>query len=127
MEFIKSIIRKILIGALVLGILTMLFLYYANYSSGYRAGVPIKLSHKGTIFKTWEGELNIGGLTNSADGVMPTSWSFSVRGSNKEVREQINSASDHSKRVKLYYKEKFARLFWLGDTKYFVYKVEEVD
>ncbi|MEJ2006349.1 MAG: hypothetical protein P8X57_15610 [Cyclobacteriaceae bacterium] len=127
MEIIRRSIRWILITAGILGILSILFIYYANYSTGYRAGVPIKMSKKGTLFKTWEGEMNIGGLTTSADGVIPTTWEFSVRHSQDDVRDEIDLAITHSKRVKLYYKEKFAKLFWLGDTKYFVYKVEEID
>lgn len=105
----------------------MLFLYYASYSDGYRAGVPIKVSKKGTIIKTYEGELNEGGLTSSAEGVLPAKWQFSIRGSDEEVRLKIDQAIVENKRVKLYYKEKYVKMFWLGDTKYFVYEVELLD
>jgi len=124
---LKRILRWLLAGILVIGILIMVFLHYANYSTGFRAGVPIKLSQKGYIIKTWEGEMNIGGLTTSAEGVIPTSWEFTVSRSGDDVREAINNAMVGGKRVKLYYHEKYARLFWRGDTKYFVYKVEEIN
>ena len=126
MDIVKRIIKWFLIILGVIGILFLGFVHYANYSTGYRAGVPIKMSHKGTLFKTYEGEMNIGGLTTSADGVIPTSWEFSVAKSDDEIRQQIEHAIDNGKRVKLFYKEKYMRLFWRGDTKYFVYKVEEV-
>ena len=126
MDIMRRIFKWFLISSGIIFVIVMIFLHVANYSTGYRAGVPIKMSHKGTIFKTWEGEMNIGGLTTSAEGVMPTSWSFSVKKGNEQVRQEIESAIDNGKRVKLHYKEKFAILFWRGDTKYFVYKVEEV-
>ncbi|MCT4622113.1 MAG: 6-phosphogluconate dehydrogenase [Schleiferiaceae bacterium] len=120
----KNIFKKalwIVVGVLVA---VILFLYYANFSDGYRAGVPIKVSHKGKIIKTYEGELNEGGLTSNAEGVLPAKWQFSIRSSHKEVREQLEEAIEKNKRVKVYYHEKYVRFFWLGDTKYFVYKVQ---
>jgi hypothetical protein len=34
---------------------------------------------------------------------------------------------ENGDRVRLFYKERYARLFWNGDTKYFIYKVEAVE
>jgi hypothetical protein len=126
METFKRIVKWTIgiIAALIL--LVILFFNYASYSDGYRVGVPIKVSHKGNIFKTYEGELNVGGLTNSAEGVLPTTWAFSIRGGDEEVREKLNSAVEQGQRVKVFYKEKYIRIFWRGDTKYFVYDVQPV-
>lgn len=105
--------------------------YYllGNYSQGTRAGVVQKLSRKGVVFKTWEGQLNLGGFNTdeTSGGVAPTIWSFSVRSKNQEVLKELEDASLKGKRVKLYYDEKFVSLFWLGETKYFVHKVEPFD
>ena len=76
---VKKVFRKLTLIIIGLFVLIMLFFYYANYSSGYRAGVPTKISHKGVVFKTYEGTLNVGGLTNTNDGTIPTTWDFSVR------------------------------------------------
>lgn len=111
-------------GLVVLALLALSFVLYANYSAGVRAGVPVKFSKKGVVFKTYEGELNVGGLTNSADGAIPTTWTFSVRRSEDKVREDLERAMTNHKRVKLAYKEKYVQLFWRGDTKYFVDAVE---
>jgi hypothetical protein len=123
----KSLVKKVLMIAIALFILLMLFFYYGNYSSGYRAGVATKISKKGVIFKTYEGTLNVGGLTNTSDGTIPTTWDFSVKTSDQEVLEKIDQAIQHSQRVKLLYKEKYVKLFWRGDTKYFVYDVEIIN
>lgn len=123
----KSAFKKILAVAVVVFIGVMLFLYYADYSNGYRAGVPIKISHKGKLFKTYEGELNEGGLTNTGEGVLPSKWQFSIKSKDAEVRQLLEEAIEKNARVKVYYEEKYAQLFWLGDTKYFVYKVQILD
>ncbi len=127
MEKFQKIVKRILVGIVLLAIAVLIFLMTANYSTGVRAGVPTKFSKKGIIFKTWEGTLNIGGLTNSPEGVIPTTWDFTVRRSRKDVAEKLNQAMVESRRVKLLYHEKYMRFFWMGDTKYFVYEVELLD
>ncbi len=126
MEKFKKIVRWTIGIIAALAILIFLFFNYASYSEGFRVGTPIKLSKKGNIIKTWEGEMNIGGLTSSNEGVIPTQWEFSIHGSDEEVREKLNRAIERGNRVKLYYKEKYVRFFWQGDTKYFIYEVEPI-
>src|SRR4051794_19508460 len=46
-----------------------------SYSSGWRAGFNQKISRKGWVCKTWEGEL----ATSSVPGVSPIIWPYSVR------------------------------------------------
>ena len=120
----KKTFIKIVIALIVIVIGVFAFLSYGNFSSGYRAGVPIKVSHKGVLFKTWEGELNVGGLTNSGQGAIPTTWAFSIEKDQAEVRQKIEEAITKGKRVKLSYEEKFVKFFWKGDTKYFIQEVE---
>jgi len=99
----------------------------ADYSEGYRVGQIIKLSHKGYIFKTWEGTLDFGYLQQDPTGGVATRlWDFSVRDSDEPVRTDIDKAIAANAKVKLYYREKYFRWPWLGDTKHFVYKVERV-
>jgi len=119
-----SVLKKIGIIIVILAIAVFVFLNLANYSSGFRAGVPTKFSNKGVIIKTWEGTLNVGGLTNSAEGAIPTTWDFTVKKSADSVITKIDHAILEGNRVKLMYHEKYVRFFWLGDTKYFVYDVE---
>jgi uncharacterized membrane protein YkgB len=119
-----GILKKIGIVIVILAIVVFVFLNLANYSSGFRAGVPTKFSKKGVIIKTWEGTLNVGGLTNSAEGAIPTTWDFTVKSSADSVISKIDNAILQGRRVKLMYHEKYVRFFWLGDTKYFVYDVE---
>jgi len=127
MKGFLSILKKIGIVVLLLAIVVFLFLNLANYSSGFRAGVPTKISKKGMIIKTFEGTMNIGGLTNTSEGTIPTTWDFTVKKSADSVINKIDNAILHGNRVKLMYEEKYVRFFWLGDTKYFVYDVEVLE
>jgi hypothetical protein len=119
-----SVLKKIGIIILLLAIAVFVFLNVANFSEGYRQGVPTKISKRGIIIKTHEGTLNVGGLTNSSEGAIPTTWDFTVKKSADSVITKIDKAILGNKRVKLMYQEKYVRFFWLGDTKYFVYDVE---
>ena len=123
----KRILLWVITIATVLFMLVMLFVLNVNYSDGKRAGELIKMSKKGVIFKTHEGQLNTGGFSEATGDITSSIWHFSVRSSNKQVLEDIDKAIDGGYRVKLYYQEKYVQLFFLGDTEYFVYKVERVD
>ncbi len=126
MEKLKKMMRKVLLIVVGLAVLVIGVIYAFNFSDGFRVGVPVKISSKGFLVKTYEGQLNIGGLTSSAEGVLPTQWEFTVHGSDQNVLDDLESAIEHGKRVKIFYKEKLMVLPWRGDTKYFAYKVEEV-
>lgn len=55
-----------------------------HYSQGDRVGVVYKFSRKGIICKTWEGEMNLGGMRQQSDAngnsqTVPNVWAFTVR------------------------------------------------
>jgi len=110
----KKVVGIILSIIIAVTVVYFLFIYYATYSEGYRAGELVKFSHKGVLFKTWEGEIS--------QGVSEAQiFSFSVEDGEKEVIKDLQDFQGES--VKLMYKERFATFFWLGDTKYFITKV----
>jgi hypothetical protein len=99
-----------------------LIIMYYNYSNGNRAGYVRKLSHKGYIFKTWEGELDMSSYSNAPAGNI---WYFSVDDDNATVIKRLQEAEANHKRVSLHYKEKLKQFAWRGETKYFVDDVIE--
>lgn len=115
--------KKFTIRAIIIILVAVIggFLIYANmnYSKGNRAGKVVKLSEKGVLFKTWEGQMNFEDNQEF--------WRFSVRGSADEVRQNIDKAMEENKRVKLHYEEKYVTFPWRGDTEYLVYEVEILD
>lgn len=92
------------------------FIYFVHYSDGVRAGKLVKFSNKGFVFKTWEGEISQG-VSDSQIFI------FSVEDNENEVIKDLTRLQ--GKFVKLHYFERYKTLFWLGDTKYFIKKVEE--
>ena len=112
----KKIVGIIVTVAGVLLIGYFLIVYYATFSNGFRSGELIKITHKGVMFKTWEGEISQG-VSESQH------FNFSVESSEKEVIQLLKDFQ--WKQVKLTYKERFATFPWLGDTKYFVTEVEK--
>jgi hypothetical protein len=118
----------LLVIGVVGSLLFVTFVRYTSYSNGYRAGEIIKFSRKGYVFKTFEGEMNLGGFVRSEqEEITPTIWAFSVYRGDDDVRSKIIQAMENGYRVRLYYKERFFKLFWYGDTKYFIDKVELVE
>lgn len=107
----KKVLAIIIIVILVLFAGWYAFVYYASYSEGTRSGELIKFSNKGVLVKTWEGEISQG-----ISGAQI--FSFSVEDKEKEIIKKLEKFQ--GRYVKLKYKERFAKISWLGDTKYFI-------
>jgi hypothetical protein len=91
-----------------------------DYSDGERAGYVQKLSRKGWVCKTWEGELALVNLP----GAMPEIFYFSVRDDAvaKRIQEVVG------KRVALTYEEHIGvPTNCFGETDYFVVDVRAVE
>jgi len=89
------------------------------YATGDRAGFVQKLSNKGWVCKTWEGELALANGPN----VMPELFRFSVR--DPKVAEQINNSL--GKQVKLSYEQhKGVPTQCFGETEYFVTRIDVI-
>ena len=104
--------------AVLLALVAVVVLYFAaalkwSYSTGERAGWVQKLSKKGWICKTWEGELAMVSMPGSA----PEKFLFTVF--DDDVARDITRAM--GKRVSLHYEEKVGlptRCF--GETRHYV-------
>ena len=91
-----------------------------NYSTGERAGWVQKLSRKGWLCKTWEGEMAM----VSMPGAIPEKFLFTVR--DDAVAESINKVM--GKRVTLHYEEKVGLpTTCFGETRHFVNSVVQVE
>jgi len=93
----------------VLAVWTWIALSF-SYSTGERAGYVQKISKKGWIFKTWEGELAMANLP----GAMPEVFYFSSR--DDAVAKQLQESL--GRRVRIRYDEHVGiPLNWFGDTR----------
>ncbi len=87
------------------------------YSSGERAGFVQKISEKGFVCKTYEGEL----VLVTIPGTQAEKFLFTAK--NKAIFDKINETI--GQRVRLLYKQhKWIPSSCFGDTEYFVYDVK---
>lgn len=90
-----------------------------SYSQGERAGYVQKLSKKGWLCKTWEGEIAM----VTMPGAIPEKFEFTVR--DEAMAQKINRLA--GKRVVLDYKQhRFIPSSCFGETEYFIGDVREV-
>ncbi len=90
------------------------------YAHGERSGFVQKISKKGWMFKTWEGELAMANLP----GAMPQIFEFTVR--EDRVAQEIEQTL--GKRVSLHYEQhRGIPMSAFGDTQYFVTGVRTAD
>lgn len=111
----KKIISLIVLGIVVIGAAYYAFIYFVPFSEGVRSGELIKISHKGVLVKTWEGEISQG-----ISGAQI--FSFSVLDKDQEVIRKLKEYQGQY--VKVTYTERYTTFFWLGDTKYFITDVQ---
>ena len=105
------VLLLLLPGALIAGY-TWVALHYA-YSSGERAGYVQKISKKGWLCKTWEGELAM----TTVPGTVPQIFEFSVR-DDATARTIMEAAGQ---RVALVYEQhKGVPTSCFGETEYFI-------
>ena len=109
----------LVLAALVALVALYLFgAWHWSYSSGERAGWVQKISHKGWVCKTWEGELALVSLPGST----VEKFNFTVH--DEAVATRINAVM--GKRVSLHYEEKVGLpTSCFGETRYFVTGVTE--
>ena len=91
--------------------------YFFTFSEGYRAGLLQKFSHKGTFFKTYEGEMILSSVVSSANVALASEkFLFSV--TDDSLAMKLDTIQGEY--VIVHYRQKNGILFWKGDTKYFV-------
>jgi hypothetical protein len=91
--------------------------YFYTYSDGYRAGLLQKFSHKGNIFKTYEGEMILSSVTSNTNVALASEkFYFSV------TRESLAQQFDtiQGQMVIVHYLQKNGALFWRGESEYLV-------
>ncbi len=110
----------ILAGAVALFALCIYIALNWSYSTGERAGFLQKVSNKGWICKTWEGELSLVAMPGAA----PEKFLFTVR--DEAIAQKVSAAA--GKRVTLNYEQhKGLPTTCFGDTDYFVVGLTEIE
>ncbi|HEV2286035.1 MAG TPA: hypothetical protein VGR80_08330 [Steroidobacteraceae bacterium] len=109
---VKVLVGIVVVAALGLAGFTYLMLHW-SYSEGERAGYVQKLSRRGFICKTWEGEMAM----VTMPGTVAEKFLFTVP--SDAVAARINAAV--GKRMALHYEQhKWLPTSCFGDTEYFI-------
>jgi len=123
----KRKIRKILLSFLALVIIIsgvfFYWKYFYTYSDGYRAGLLQKFSHKGNIFKTYEGEMILSSVSSNAN-VTIASEKFFFSVINENLAKQLDTSQGQM--VIVHYQQKNGALFWHGESEYVVDSVKRI-
>jgi hypothetical protein len=117
-NFLRNLVITLVVLILLVMGWTWLTLHW-TYSEGERAGYVQKLSKKGWMCKTWEGELAL----VTMPGAIPEKFIFTVP--DNATAGRINALA--GERVVLQYEQhKFIPSSCFGDTEYFVVDVSKV-
>lgn len=118
--------KRILWAVLLVGVAAFLFLYFGSYSTGSRSGMVIKMSKRGVLFKTSEGQLNLQsfGAIDPQGNTLNEVFSFSVERREDSLYHLLEQVALTGERVNLYYVERYMTFPWRGETRYFITGVE---
>lgn len=119
---VGNVAAVLLAIAVLIGLLSALG---APYSSGTRTGAIVKLSQKGFVNKSWEGEMVLGGVRSGAKGTLvANTFDFTV--TDNRVAERLLKSLDDGAAVKVQYAQTIGYNPFTRDTSYTVLTVEEV-
>jgi len=121
----RGIGKRILVITLLVLFLGLFFFiwwrYYYTYSDGNRYGLLQKFSRRGTMFKTYEGELILSSVKSNVNTpIASEKFFFSV--TEEAVAQKLNNLQGHN--ITVHYEEKNSPAFWRGDSPYIVDSVK---
>ncbi len=91
--------------------------FFFTFSDGYRAGMLQKFSRKGTIFKTYEGEMVLSSVQSNKNVALASEkFIFSVI--DKDLALQLDTLQ--GKNVVVHYSQKNTTVPWRGESPYIV-------
>ena len=117
MQTTKVVFRWLLILILIFGSTVVYIKYFYTYSEGYRAGLLQKFSSKGTLFKTYEGEMILSSVSSNRE-VTLASEKFLFTMTNRSLVRAFDTLQGDM--VIVHYRQKNGTVFWRGDSQYLV-------
>ncbi len=105
---------------MIIGSAIFYWKYYYTYSDGFRSGMLQKLSHKGNLMKTYEGELVLSSISSTNNVALASEKFFFSVASDSVAKRMMGF---EGKKVKLHYEQKKGTLPWRGDSEYIVDEV----
>lgn len=116
-KFRKTFRTVVFLFFVLIGFLVYWF-FFNVYSNGERKGTLIKITHKGNIFKTDEGEMWL----SCRNTINAEKFFFSIK--SDSLANVLQNLQDEC--IQLTYKQYRATLPWRGDSKYIVTGVTKI-
>lgn len=122
----RGLLWKIALIALIIFGIFFYWKYIFTYSSGKRYGLLQKFSEKGTLFKTYEGEMILSSVRSNTN-VPLASEKFFFTVADKGMADQLEDLQ--GRYVTVHYQQKNGTLPWRGDSPFIVdsVKVDTLD
>ena len=98
-----------------------------TYSNGTRVGTIVKFTKKGIFCKTYEGEVNLGGLKKTDEGMVPNLWEFSVDEKDTALVATLQNAAESGSKVSFTYAQVFFPNPCYNSQGYFVQEVKVLE
>jgi len=108
----KKFLGYFLLIIIIVGCLLIYWNYYNVFSDGERKGVLVKVTKKGNVFKTYEGEMWL----SCRQMVSPEKFLFSIE--DKALADTLENLQDQCIQVK--YSQFRKALAWRGDSEYVI-------
>ncbi|MCQ2253432.1 MAG: hypothetical protein MJZ61_08275 [Bacteroidales bacterium] len=108
----KKIIIAVILIILIVGAGWFYFGYMWPFGDGVKGGQLKDIKHKGYIFKTYEGEVNLGKFVSASE----EGWEFSV--TDQRIADSLMKCT--GREVSLHYTEYKNTLPWRGMQRYIV-------
>jgi hypothetical protein len=122
----RHIFRNLLLILIAIAVLVLAFLYYGIYDEGVRAGNVVRISKKGVMFKTYEGQLNMQSFGALKGSPFIETFNFSVEKNKPDIVRELEKVALSGERVNLHYIKRYISFPWRGKTKYFIVEVERI-
>lgn len=90
-----------------------------GYSDGDRVGYVTKMSHKGYVWKTWEGQIQVG---QGSQVATQDPFEFSVV--EERIKSELETALTSGKKVKIHYRQWLVMPYKKGSSSYEITSVE---
>lgn len=114
----RGFLWKIILIVLILAVGLVYWFFFNVYSEGERKGTLIKITKKGNVFKTIEGEMWL----SCRQMMNAEKFYFSVE--DNKLADSLQNLQDEC--VQLTYKQYRRTLSWRGDSKYIVVGFQRV-
>ena len=102
-----------------------------KYSEGDRVGMVNKISKKGALWETYEGQMALEGISSSGQSLGANVWDFAIdnylpESKRLELADKVRTYMDSGQKVKIHYVEMVKTLPWRSESDHLIQSIEPI-